>query len=252
MNNDIFPLSSTNASEKSWRLKYTYGRDVVGYCQLRLTSRCRHPAPGQDLIPLQRLHVFAHSRDPHSAIKLWCQVPFTKSKTIFQIEIYCMQCFLKTNILKVELSMIKISELLRKLWSWRSCFLILPPGALTPQGIEGAMKRDVSKHWCTIQWCASRGWFIAHENWTSCGCDINELWQNLHSYIVDCIISCWIDVIGQQVHEKNMGCSLSFEHHNCSPYVRYFILSKYWQDPVENNQCLERAGHIEVVHPISQ
>ena len=43
---------------------------------------CRHPAPGQDLIPLQRLHVFAHSRDPHPAIKLWCQVPFTKSKTI--------------------------------------------------------------------------------------------------------------------------------------------------------------------------
>ena len=23
------------------------------------------------------------------------------------------------------------------------------PGALTPQGIEDAMKRDVSKHWCT-------------------------------------------------------------------------------------------------------
>ena len=63
-----------------WRLKYTYGRDVVGYYQLRLASRCRHPAPGQDLIPLQRLHVFAHSRDTHPAIKLWCQVPFTKSK----------------------------------------------------------------------------------------------------------------------------------------------------------------------------
>ena len=44
----------------------------------------------------------------------------------------------------------------------------MPPGALTPQGIEGAMKRDVSKHWCTLQWCASRGWYIAHENWTSC------------------------------------------------------------------------------------
>ena len=152
----------------SWRLKYTYGRDVVGYYQLRLASRCRHPAPGQDLIPLQRLHVFAHSRDPHPAIKLWCQVPFTKSKKKIHIEMYCMQCFLKCNILKVELSMIKIGELLRKLWSLRSCFLILPPGALTPQGIEGATRRDVSKHWCAIQWCASRGWFIAHENWTSC------------------------------------------------------------------------------------
>ena len=43
--------------------------------------------------------------------------------------------------------MIKIGELLRKLWSLRSCFNVLPPGALTPQGIEGAMKRDVSKHW---------------------------------------------------------------------------------------------------------
>ena len=123
---------------------YMYGRDVVGYCHLRLASSCRHPATGQDLIPLQRLHVFAHSRDPHPAIKSWCQVPFTKSKTIFQIEMYCMQCFLKSKYIKVELSMIKIGELLRKLWSLRSCFLILPPGALTPQGIEGAMKRDVS------------------------------------------------------------------------------------------------------------
>ena len=35
--------------------------------------------------------------------------------------------------------MIKIGELLRKLWSLRSCFLILPPRALTPQGIEDAM-----------------------------------------------------------------------------------------------------------------
>ena len=78
------------SSMKTWGLEYTYGRDVVGYWQLRLTSRCRHPDPGQDLIPLQRLHVFAHSRDPHPAIKLWCQVPFTKSKTTFQIEMYCM------------------------------------------------------------------------------------------------------------------------------------------------------------------
>ena len=66
--------------------------------------------------------------------------------------------------------MIKIGELLRKLWSLRSCFLILPPGTLATQGIKGAMKRDVSKHWCTLQWCASRGWVIAHENWTSCAC----------------------------------------------------------------------------------
>ena len=160
-------LVTVGISNFPWRL--------VGYCHLCLASRCRHPAPGQDLIPLQRLHVFAHSRDLHPAIKLWCQVPFTKSKTIFQIEMYCMQCFLKSKYIKVELSMIKIGELLRKLWSLRSCFLILPPGALTPQGIEGAMKRVVNKHWCTLQWCASRGWFIAHENLTSSSLDHNEL-----------------------------------------------------------------------------
>ena len=79
-----------------------------------------------------------------------------------------MQWFLKSKCIIVEISMVKIGELLRKLRSLRSCFHILPPGALTPQGIEGAMKRDVSKHWCTLQWCASRGWYIAHENWTSC------------------------------------------------------------------------------------
>ena len=80
---------------------------------------------------------------------------------------YCMQCFLKSKHIKVDLSMIKIGEWLRKLWSLRSFFLILPPGALTPQGIKGAVKRDGSKHWCTLQWCASRGWVITHENWTS-------------------------------------------------------------------------------------
>ena len=85
-----------NVSQRAWRLWYTYGTDVVGYWQLRLTSRCRYPDPGQDLIPLQRLHVFVNSRNPHPAIKLWCQVPFTKSKTTFQIEMYCMQCLLKS------------------------------------------------------------------------------------------------------------------------------------------------------------
>ena len=84
-------------------------------------------------------------------------------------KLICIACsaFWKANFLKVELSMIKIGESLRKLWSLRSCFLILPPGALIPKGVEGAMKRDVSKHLCTLQWCASRGRVIAHENWTS-------------------------------------------------------------------------------------
>ena len=118
--------------------------------------------------------MFAHSRDPHPAIKLWCEVPFTKSKTFFEIEMYCMQCFFKSKCIIVEISMVKIGELLRKFRSLRSCFHILPPGALTPQGIEGAMKRDVSKHWCILQWCASRGWVIAHENWTSCNGRICE------------------------------------------------------------------------------
>ena len=40
----------------------------------------------------------------------------------------------KANILKVELSMTKIGELLRKLWPLRSCFHILPPGVLYSPG----------------------------------------------------------------------------------------------------------------------
>ena len=44
--------------------------------------------------------MFAHSKDPHPAIKLWCQVPFTKSKTMFQFEMYWMQCFLKSKCIK--------------------------------------------------------------------------------------------------------------------------------------------------------
>ena len=56
---------------------------LLGYCHLRLTHRCKHPAPGQDLIPLQRLQVFAHSRDPHPAIKLWCQGGFHQIQNNF-------------------------------------------------------------------------------------------------------------------------------------------------------------------------
>ena len=143
-------------------------RDVVGYWQLRLTSRCRHPDPGHDLIPLQRLHVFAHSRDPHPAIKLWYQVPFTKSKTTFQIEMYCIQCFLKSKYIKSRTCNDKNLWIINKVMVFKKLLQHLATRGITPQGIEGAMKRDVSKHWCTLQWCASRGWFIAHENWTSC------------------------------------------------------------------------------------
>ena len=98
-----------------------------------------------------------------------------------------MQCFLKSKCIIVEISMVKIGELLRKLRSLRSCFRILPPGAFTPQGIEGAMKHDMSKHWCTLQWCASRGWYIAHENWTSWKMTIihtQQLTEGLLEYFV--------------------------------------------------------------------
>ena len=44
--------------------------------------------------------MFTHSRDPHPAMKLGCQVPFPKSKTTSQIEMYCMQCFLKSKCIK--------------------------------------------------------------------------------------------------------------------------------------------------------
>ena len=164
---------------------------------------------------------------PHPAIKLWCQVPFTKSKTTFQIEMYCMQCFLKANILKVELSMIKIGELLRKLWYLRSCFNILPPGALTPQGIKGAMKRDVSKHWCTLQWCASRGWFIAHENWTSCDAYFGVI----------CHYN-FLPIIHKEIKQNMMVINIPYQfQYDCnlrmilrelvSPYIR--MLYKFWR-----------------------
>ena len=57
--------------------------------------------------------MYTHNRDPHPAIKLWCQVHITKFKAIFQIEMYCSSAFWKANIFKVELSMIKIGKLLK-------------------------------------------------------------------------------------------------------------------------------------------
>ena len=109
-----------------------YGRDVIGYCHLRLTSRCRHPAHGQDLISLQRLHVFAHSRDQNYGVKYLSPNP----KQFIKLKYIVCSAFWKANILNVELPVIKIGELLRKLWSLRSRFPILPPGALTPRGLK--------------------------------------------------------------------------------------------------------------------
>ena len=84
-------------------------------------------------------------------------------KQFFKLKCIVFRAFRKADIFKVELSMIKICEFLRKLWYLRSGFLILPPGAL----LHGGLKVWWSvTH--TLQWCASRGWVIAHENLTSC------------------------------------------------------------------------------------
>ena len=32
-------------------------------------------------------------------------------------------------------------------------------------------------------------------------------------------------------------------YRNSSAYNKHFILSKYWQHPIQGNHCLERAGH---------
>ena len=64
---------------------------------------CRHTVTGQDLIPFKAC-ICLLATDPHPTIKWWCQVglPFTKSKTIFQIEMHCMQCFLKSKYIKIR------------------------------------------------------------------------------------------------------------------------------------------------------
>ena len=126
---------------------------------------------------------------------------------------YCMQCFLKSKCIIVEISMVKIGELLRKLRSLRNCFHILPPGALTPQGIEGAMKRDMSKHWCTLQWCASRGWVIAHENWTS--------WRPMYTEASKCK---WC-LVESLMHQKSFFISYTWVYNHVI-YRFNFFLSK--------------------------
>ena len=56
------------------------------------------PCPWPRLSPTSKAACVCSQQGP--AIKLWYQVPFTKSKTIFQIEMYCMQCFLKSKYIK--------------------------------------------------------------------------------------------------------------------------------------------------------
>ena len=73
-----------------------------------------------------------------------------------------MQCFLKGKYIKSRTRWI-----IQKVMVFKKLIPHLATrGTYSPE-IEGAMKHDVSKHWCIFQWCASRGWFIAHKNWTS-------------------------------------------------------------------------------------
>ena len=144
------------------RMAKTY---FSGYCHLHLACRCRHLAPQWSrLNPTSKAACVCSKQGPASCHKIMVPSTFHRIQTSFQLKCIVCSASWKANILKVELSVIKIGELLREVWSLRSCLLILPPGALTPQGIKSAMKRGVSKHWWTLQWCASRGWVIAHDN----------------------------------------------------------------------------------------
>ena len=134
------------------------------------------------------MHVFAHSRDPHPAIKLWCQVPITKFKRFFQIEIYRISALWKANISKVELSMIKIGELLRKLLALRSCFFILPPGHLLPS----------SRDWrCNEAWREQTLAYppvMCQQRLSYCTWELNfmmvSIWKKIKCFVYTIHISC--------------------------------------------------------------
>ena len=69
--------------------------------------------------------------------------------------------------------------------------------------------------------------------------------------ILSIVCKCDIkEVLGNQSNplfkKRVCGRKHPWEVDNCrnsSPYIKHFILSKNWQHLVQDNQCLERAGH---------
>ena len=95
---------------------------------------------------------------------------------------YCMQCFLKSKYIKSRTFNDENRWIIKKVMVLKKLLPHLATRGTYSLGIESAMKRDVSKNWCTLQWCASRGWVIAHENWTS--------WVPWASYQIRKIAGC--------------------------------------------------------------
>ena len=158
--------------------------------------------------------MFAHSRDPHPAIKLWCQVPFTKSKTSFQIEMYCMLCFLKSKYIKSRTFndknrlIIKKVMVLKKLLShlatrstyspgdwrcdeaWREQTLVYPP-VMCQQRLT----------YCTWELNAMN-WIMDTHNRIM---DIHNSIMDIHNWIMD--IHYWI----MDIHNYRVSALFAFQ-----------------------------------------
>ena len=178
------------------------------FCHLRLTSRCRNPAPGQDLIPLQRLHVFAHSRDPHPAIKLWCQVPFTKSKTVFQIKMYCMQCFLKSKYIKSGTFNDKNRWIIKKVMVLKK---LLPHLATKGTYSPGDWRCDEAWHEQTLVYPP----VMCQQRLIYCKWELNVmlyLWMLIWGSVISFVIWCVSLNICRQFHVPFEDFVLKFQH----------------------------------------
>ena len=153
-----------------------------------------------------------------------------------------MQCYLKRKYIKSRTFNDKNLWIIKKNMVHKK---LLPHLALTltPQGIGGAMKRDVSKQWCTLQWCASRGWVIGPLCHRS---PMNSLhkdqWRGALIFSFNC---AWIN---GWVNSRQAGDSKGHRaHYDVTVMLKHTRLyARYWDVPsIYSKLC----GNIEGILP---
>ena len=129
------------------------------------------PWPWSRLNPTSKAACVCSQQEPTSCHKIMvsrCQVPFPKSKTTFQIEMYCMQCFLKSKYIKSRAFNDKNRWIIKKVMVFKKLLQHLAARGTYSPGDWRCDEAWREQTLVYLQWCACRGRFIAHGNWTSC------------------------------------------------------------------------------------
>ena len=128
-----------------------------------LTCCCRHPSPWWRLNPTSKDACVCSQQGPASCHKIMVSSTFHQIQNNFWNWNILYALFLKSKYITSRTFNDKNWLIIKKVMVLKKLLPHLATRGTYSQGFKGAMKRDVSKHCRTLQWCASSCWVIAWE-----------------------------------------------------------------------------------------